>query len=70
MNIHGYKPNFLEKNGFNRRHHEFGKLFLEAFELPSDFGKQLSEESVFAIYSFPMVMCDNHRISRCHLRQS
>ncbi len=37
------------------------------FELLGDLWKQLNKESVYVIDSFPISVCDNYRIPRCHL---
>jgi hypothetical protein len=64
---HGYIPKMLEKSRFNRRQHKIAELFLVVFELLGDFWKQLNEQSVYVIDSFPISACDNYRIQRCHL---
>ncbi len=64
---HGYIPKMLEKSRFNRRQHKIAELFLVVFELLGDFWKQLNEESVYVMDSFPVSTCDNYRILRCHL---
>jgi len=64
---HGYIPKMLEKSRFNRRQHKIADLFLVIFELLGDVWKQLNEESVYIVDSFPISACDNYRIPRCHL---
>lgn len=66
---HGYIPKMLEKSRFNRRQHKLAELFLVVFELLGDLWKQLNEESVYVMDSFPLSACDNYRIPRCHLYQ-
>ena len=66
---HGYIPKMLAKSRFNRRQHKIAELFLVVFELLADFWKQLNEESVYIMDSFPIAACDNYRIPRCHLYQ-
>lgn len=66
---HGYIPKMLAKSRFNRRQHKIADLFLVMFELLGDFWKQLNEESVYIMDSFPIAACDNYRIPRCHLYQ-
>ena len=66
---HGYIPKMLEKSRFNRRQHKIAELFLVVVELLGDFWKQLNEESVYVIDSFPISACDNYRIRRCQLYQ-
>jgi len=64
---HGYIPRMLEKSRFNRRQHKIAELFLLVFELLGSLWKQLNEESVYVMDSFPISACDNYRISRCRL---
>lgn len=64
---HGYIPKMLAKSRFNRRVHKIAELFLVVFELLGEFWKQLNEESVYVIDSFPIAACDNYRIPRSHL---
>lgn len=64
---HGYIPKMLEKSRFNRRQHQIAELFLVIFDLLGDVWKQLNEESVYVMDSFPVSACDNYRIQRCHL---
>lgn len=66
---HGYIPNMLVKSRFNRRMHKIAELFLVVFELLGEVWKQLNEESVYIMDSFPMAACDNYRIPRCRLYQ-
>jgi hypothetical protein len=63
----GYIPRMLEKSRFNRRQHKITELFLVVVELLGDCWKELNEESVYVIDSFPISACDNYRIPRCHL---
>ena len=64
MQVHGYIPKMLEKSRFNRRLHKISDLFLTVFSLLGEFWKQLNEESVYVIDSFPISTCDNYRIIR------
>jgi len=64
---HGYIPNMLEKSRFNRRQHKIAELFLVVFDLLGEVWKQLNEQSVYVMDSFPISTCDNYRIARCHL---
>jgi len=66
---HGYIPKMLAKSRFNRRQHKIAELFLVVFELLGEQWKQLNEESVYIMDSFPIAACDNYRIPRCHLYQ-
>jgi len=64
---HGYIPKMLEKSRFNRRQHQIAELFWVVFQLLGDVWKQLNEQSVYVIDSFPVSACDNYRIPHCHL---
>ena len=61
---HGYIPKMLEKSRFNRRMHKISGLFLVVFNLLGEVWKQLNNESVYVIDSFPISACDNYRIMR------
>lgn len=60
----GYIPNMLEKSRFNRRQHRISELFLSVFNLLATFWKELNEQSIYVVDSFPVAACDNYRISR------
>ena len=66
---HGYIPKMLAKSRFNRRQHQIAELFLVVFEVLGEFWKQLNEESVYIMDSFPISACDNYRIRRARLYQ-
>ena len=66
---HGYMPKMLEKSRFNRRLHKISGLFLTIFNLLGEVWKQLNQESVYVIDSFPIAACDNYRILRSRLYQ-
>lgn len=70
MKIHGYIPEMLGKSRFNRRQHQIAELFLTLFDLLGLYWKQLNENSVYVMDSFPIAACDNYRIPRCHLYQT
>src|SRR5258706_8445389 len=59
----------LRKSHFNRRQYKITELFLVVFDLLGDFWKELNEERVYIMDSFPISACDNYRIPRCHLYQ-
>ena len=61
---HGYIPKMLGRSRFNRRLHKISDLFLIVFDLLGEVWKQLNEESVYVIDSFPIAACDNYRIMR------
>lgn len=54
----------LEKSLFNRRQHRVAELFLTVFNLLAAYWKQINEQSIYVVDSFPVVACDNHRIPR------
>jgi hypothetical protein len=60
----GYIPNMLEKSRFNRRQHRIAELFLTVFELLGSFLKELNENSIYVLDSFPVADCDYYRIPR------
>ena len=60
----GYIPTMLEKSRFNRRQHRIAELFLTVFHLLAAYWKDLNEQSIYVIDSFPLAVCDNYRIPR------
>jgi hypothetical protein len=54
----GYIPNMLEKSRFNRRQHRIADLFLTVFHLLAEHWKDLNEQSIYVVDSFPMVVCE------------
>jgi len=60
----GYIPKMLGKSRFNRRQHRMAELFLTLFNMLAEFWKELNEQSIYVLDSFPMVTCDNYRIPR------
>ena len=60
----GYIPTMLEKSRFNRRQHRIAELFLTVFNLLATLWKDLNEQSVYVVDSFPVAACDNYRIRR------
>lgn len=63
----GYLPHMLSKSRFNRRWHRDAHLFLTLFSLLGETWKQLNANSIYIIDSFPVPVCDNYRIQRCHI---
>jgi hypothetical protein len=61
---HGYIPQMLSKSRFSRRLHRLQETFVMLFELLGKTWKTLNIESVYAIDSFPIAVCDNRRIRR------
>ena len=64
---YGYIPKMLGKSRFNRRFHRIADWFLTLFSLLGETWKELNENSIYVIDSFPVAACDNYRICRCHL---
>jgi len=60
----GYVPNALSKSRFNRRLHRIADLFLALFSMLGETWKDLNENSIYVIDSFPIAACDNYRILR------
>jgi hypothetical protein len=58
----GYMPFVLGRSRFNRRLHRIKWLFLNLFMRLGEHFKELNEESVYIIDSFPIAACDNYRI--------
>jgi hypothetical protein len=65
----GYMPKMLSKSRFNRRLHRIGTLFVTLFNVLGDTFKALNGESVYAIDTFPIAVCDNIRIPRSQIYQ-
>ncbi len=63
----GYIPRMLSKSRFNRRWHRSADLFWTLFHRLGETWKQLNANSIYIIDSFPVAVCDNYRIQRCHL---
>lgn len=64
MEEQGYIPNMLEKSRYNRRQHRIAELFLTVFNLLAAYWKEINEQSIYVVDSFPVVACDNYRIPR------
>lgn len=60
----GYMPYMLSASRFNRRLHRIKPLFLTLFAYLGETFKQMNEESVYVIDTFPLPACDNYRIRR------
>src|SRR3954463_5013860 len=69
MHMQGYVPQMLDKSRFCRRLHRLSDF---VFALFYTLGKQLKDMAGAATYrldSFPVVVCDNIRISRSKILQ-
>lgn len=64
LQTEGYIPKMLGKSRFNRRLHRIGNLFLTLFRLLGETWKELNEQSIYVLDSFPVASCDNYRIYR------
>jgi hypothetical protein len=62
-----YIPGMLSKSRFNRRLHAISDLFLTLFLRLGESWKQLNENSVYVIDSYPIAVCDNYRIRRSNI---
>jgi Transposase DDE domain len=59
-----YMRRMLSPSRFNRRLHRVKDLFLTLFAFLGEHWKELNQESIYIIDSFPIASCDNIRISR------
>ena len=64
LHDHGYIPGVLSKSHFNRRLHRIQNLFLVLFRLLGKTWKDLNNQSIYVIDSYPIAACDNYRICR------
>ena len=64
-----YFPAMLSKSRFNRRLHRVKAKFLSLFSLLGEHWKDLNSDSLYAIDTFPVAVCDNYRIKRSRLYQ-
>jgi len=64
LQAEGYIPGMLGKSRFNRRLHRIHDLFLTLFQLLGESWKDLNEQSIYVLDSFPIATCDNYRIIR------
>jgi hypothetical protein len=60
----GAIPKMLGKSRFNRRLHRIQALFLTLFQVLGEAWKELNEQSIYVIDSYPVAACDNYRICR------
>lgn len=65
----GYIPSMLSKSRFSRRLHRIQPFFVTLFNILGEYWKLLNEESIYAIDTFPIPVCDNYRIPRAKLYQ-
>jgi hypothetical protein len=62
LSAHGYLPVMLEKSRFSRRLHRIKPMFLTLFAHLGETFKQLNEDAVYILDTFPVAACDNWRI--------
>ena len=65
----GYIPYMLSESRFSRRLHRLHPLFLSLFEVLGETFKELNEQSIYLIDTFPIPSIDNSRARRSHLHQ-
>lgn len=65
----GYIPSMLSKSRFNRRVHQIKPMFLSVFCILAETWKEWNENTIYAIDTFPVPVCDNYRIPRCKIYQ-
>lgn len=64
---HGYMAHCLSRSRFNRRLHRLADVFWSVFHALGETWKDLNENSIYVMDSFPVAVCDNYRIRRCHI---
>jgi hypothetical protein len=65
----GYIPNMLRHSRYNRRLHRITPLFQTLFEHLTEAAKTENVNNIYSVDTFPVVVCDNIRISRCRRYQ-
>ena len=65
----GYIPNMLRHSRFNRRLHQVSEHFQTLFHVLAEGFKAENSGNIYSIDTFPVVACDNIRISRSRLYQ-
>lgn len=65
-----YIPHMLGKSRFSRRLNRIGHLFLPLFAILAEGWKELNEEQIYCIDTFPVPVCDNIRIRRAKIYQN
>jgi hypothetical protein len=63
----GYMKHMLSRSRFNRRLHRLANLVWTMLHQLGETWKTLNEHSIYIIDSFPVAVCDNYRIRRCHI---
>lgn len=65
----GYIPAMLSKSRFSRRIHRISRFVPTLVDVLGEHWKGLNKDSIYAIDTFPVPVCDNWRIRRCRLYQ-
>jgi Transposase DDE domain len=65
----GYILRMLSKSRFSRRLHRIKPFFETLFGLLGEYWKALNANSIYAVDTFPIPVCDNYRIKRARLYQ-
>lgn len=63
----GYIPDMLSKSRFNRRLHRVIAQVGILFGVLGEIWKRWNVDSTYILDSFPLLVCENCRITRCHL---
>lgn len=64
---YGYIKHMLSRSRFNRRLHRLSEIIWAVFHALGEVWKALNERSIYIMDSFPVMVCDNYRIRRCHI---
>jgi hypothetical protein len=64
-----YMPRMLGKSRFSRRLNRIGHLFVPLFAILAEGWKELNEEQIYCLDTFPVPVCDNIRIRRAKIYQ-
>ena len=60
-------PVMLGKSRYSRRLHRVSHHFITLFEIIAETWKAMNSDQVYLIDTFPIPVCDNIRITRCHI---
>lgn len=64
-----YIPTMLSRSRLNRRLHRVKEMFLALFSALAEHWKALNSQSLYAIDTFPVAVCDPYRIVRVRIYQ-
>ena len=65
----GHIPGMLGKSRFSRRLNRIKHQFLSLFNVLAHMWKELNQDGIYIVDTFPVAACDNIRIPRCKLYQ-